>query len=108
MTDVFKRFSPIRSFREIFVSTAVPLPGHLASAECDYADVQYTLVDCPGHASLMKTIIGGAAIVDLFMLVVDVTKGESLIFFQDFFLSRFLKFKISFIQDFFHSRFLSF
>merc|ERR1712142_331587 len=37
--------------------------------------VQYTLVDCPGHASLMKTIIGGAAIVDLFMLVVDVTKG---------------------------------
>merc|ERR1712142_519817 len=37
--------------------------------------VQYTLVDRPGHASLMKTIIGGAAIVDLFMLVVDVTKG---------------------------------
>jgi len=58
-----------------FSSFAVPLPAHLASAECDYSDVQYTLVDCPGHASLMKTIIGGAAIVDLFMLVVDVTKG---------------------------------
>jgi selenocysteine-specific elongation factor len=24
-----------------------------------YDFVQYTLVDCPGHASLIKTIIGG-------------------------------------------------
>ena len=46
------------------------------SPDRDYSSVQYTLVDCPGHASLMKTIIGGAAIVDLFMLVVDVTKGK--------------------------------
>ena len=52
----------------------VPLPEHLTSSG-DYASVQYTLVDCPGHASLMKTIIGGAAIVDLFMLVIDVSKG---------------------------------
>lgn len=38
-------------------------------------DVQYTLVDCPGHASLIKTIIGGAQIIDLMMLVIDLTKG---------------------------------
>jgi len=37
--------------------------------------VQYTLVDCPGHASLIKTIIGGAQIIDRMLLVVDVTKG---------------------------------
>lgn len=37
--------------------------------------IQYTLVDCPGHASLIRTIIGGAQIIDLMILVVDVTKG---------------------------------
>jgi selenocysteine-specific elongation factor len=37
--------------------------------------VQFTLVDCPGHASLIRTIIGGAQIIDLMLLVVDVTKG---------------------------------
>ncbi|XP_013774468.1 selenocysteine-specific elongation factor-like [Limulus polyphemus] len=37
--------------------------------------LQFTLVDCPGHASLIKTIIGGAQIIDMMMLVVDVTKG---------------------------------
>ncbi|KYO24844.1 selenocysteine-specific elongation factor isoform B [Alligator mississippiensis] len=35
----------------------------------------FTLVDCPGHASLIRTIIGGAQIIDLMMLVIDVTKG---------------------------------
>ena len=33
--------------------------------------IQFTLVDCPGHASLMKTVIGGASIIDLMILVVD-------------------------------------
>ncbi|XP_046345447.1 selenocysteine-specific elongation factor-like isoform X1 [Haliotis rufescens] len=37
--------------------------------------VQYTLVDCPGHASLIRTIIGGAQIIDMMLLVVDVVKG---------------------------------
>ena len=32
-------------------------------------------MDCPGHASLIRTIIGGAQIIDLMMLVIDVTKG---------------------------------
>eukprot|EP01135_Chromosphaera_perkinsii_P005157 Nk52_evm5s319 gene=Nk52_evmTU5s319 len=38
-------------------------------------DVHVTLVDCPGHASLIRTIIGGAQIIDLMLLVVDATKG---------------------------------
>uniref|UniRef100_A0A8D0FYX4 Eukaryotic elongation factor, selenocysteine-tRNA specific n=1 Tax=Strix occidentalis caurina TaxID=311401 RepID=A0A8D0FYX4_STROC len=38
-------------------------------------ELQFTLVDCPGHASLIRTIIGGAQIIDLMMLVIDVTKG---------------------------------
>lgn len=37
--------------------------------------LQVTLVDCPGHASLIRTVIGGAQIVDMMLLVVDVTKG---------------------------------
>ncbi len=34
-----------------------------------------TLVDCPGHASLIRTIIGGAQIIDMVLLVIDATKG---------------------------------
>ena len=41
----------------------------------DVHDVQFTLVDCPGHASLIKTIIGGSQIMDTMLLVVDVNKG---------------------------------
>lgn len=37
--------------------------------------LQFTLVDCPGHASLLKTVIGGAQIIDKLLLVVDATKG---------------------------------
>lgn len=37
--------------------------------------LQFTLVDCPGHASLIKTIIGGSQIIDMIILVVDITKG---------------------------------
>lgn len=37
--------------------------------------VQVTLVDCPGHASLIRTIIGGAQIIDMMLMVVDITKG---------------------------------
>ena len=36
--------------------------------------MQITLVDCPGHASLIRTIIGGAQIIDLMILVIDVNK----------------------------------
>lgn len=37
--------------------------------------LQMTMVDCPGHAQLIRTIIGGAQIIDLMILVVDIVKG---------------------------------
>ena len=37
--------------------------------------LQFTLVDCPGHASLIRTVIGGAQIVDMALLVIDAVKG---------------------------------
>ncbi|XP_004738691.2 selenocysteine-specific elongation factor isoform X1 [Mustela putorius furo] len=70
-----------------FSCFSVPLPARLraalpASAAASGAEpepgepqLQVTLVDCPGHASLIRTIIGGAQIIDLMMLVIDVTKG---------------------------------
>lgn len=36
---------------------------------------QVTLVDCPGHASLIKTIICGSQIIDAALLIVDTQKG---------------------------------
>ncbi|KAM5148547.1 selenocysteine-specific elongation factor [Mantella aurantiaca] len=56
-----------------FSSFTVPTPEHLAHT--GHSRLQFTLVDCPGHASLIRTIIGGAQIIDLMMLVIDVTKG---------------------------------
>jgi selenocysteine-specific elongation factor len=44
-------------------------PEHKQLQQSDF--IQFTLVDCPGHASLMKSIIGGASIIDMMMLVVD-------------------------------------
>ena len=37
--------------------------------------LQFTLVDCPGHASFMKSVIAGASIIDLMILVIDINKG---------------------------------
>merc|ERR1719324_2229170 len=54
-----------------FSSFRAPLPEHL---EGD-GDLQFTLVDCPGHASLIRTVMGGAQIIDAALLVVDATKG---------------------------------
>lgn len=56
-----------------FSSFAMPLPDHLQ--HLPYDDLQVTLVDCPGHASLIRTIIGGAQIINTMLLVVDVTRG---------------------------------
>ncbi|XP_078104547.1 selenocysteine-specific elongation factor isoform X2 [Sander vitreus] len=60
-----------------FSSFTVDLPDHLGDigGQQQYDSLQFTLVDCPGHASLIRTIIGGAQIIDLMMLVVDVVKG---------------------------------
>ncbi|XP_043934469.1 selenocysteine-specific elongation factor [Protopterus annectens] len=58
-----------------FSSFSVDLPEHVKALQGDFDKLQFTLVDCPGHASLIRTIIGGAQIIDLMMLVIDVTKG---------------------------------
>lgn len=60
-----------------FSSFTVELPEQLrdSGSQQQYDSLQFTLVDCPGHASLIRTIIGGAQIIDLMMLVVDVVKG---------------------------------
>ena len=48
-----------------FSSFSIPIPAHLSGADSGssgsshYESVQFTLVDCPGHASLIRTIIGG-------------------------------------------------
>ncbi len=57
-----------------FSSFATPMPPHLAARNVAER-LQFTLVDCPGHASLIRTIIGGAQIIDMMILVVDITKG---------------------------------
>ncbi|XP_029640997.1 selenocysteine-specific elongation factor-like isoform X1 [Octopus sinensis] len=58
-----------------FSSAVVDIPAHLAELTSKYERLQFTFVDCPGHASLIRTIIGGAQIIDLMILVVDITKG---------------------------------
>ncbi len=55
----------------------MPLPAHVAQQPFD--EVQFTLVDCPGHASLIRTIIGGAQIIDMMLLVIDITKGDCML-----------------------------
>ena len=37
--------------------------------------MQFTLVDCPGHASLIRTVMAGACIIDCVLLVIDAKKG---------------------------------
>ena len=44
-----------------FSSFAVDIPEHLKHEGLE--KLQYTLVDCPGHASLIRTIIGGKTFV---------------------------------------------
>nr|QDF46768.1 elongation factor EFSec [Schistosoma japonicum] len=41
----------------------------------NFENVQFTLVDCPGHGSLIRTVLCGSQIIDVVILVVDVTKG---------------------------------
>ena len=51
------------------------LPDHLRSSFPTKTTLQITLVDCPGHATLIRTIIGGAQIIDIALLVIDAVKG---------------------------------
>lgn len=43
--------------------------------QIDNEQVQVTLVDCPGHASLFRTVLGAAHIIDIILIVVDGSKG---------------------------------
>ena len=58
-----------------FSSFTVPSRRVFPNIDTGYDTVQFTLVDCPGHASLVRTIVGGAHIIDMMILVVDVMKG---------------------------------
>jgi selenocysteine-specific elongation factor len=46
-----------------FSSFTMDMPEHLTTTH--FKQLQITLVDCPGHASLIRTIIGGKHIVIL-------------------------------------------
>ena len=50
-------------------------PPHIAAQSPHYQLVQYTLVDCPGHSSLLRSIIGGSSIIDCMLLVIDAQRG---------------------------------
>eukprot|EP00767_Chilomastix_cuspidata_P002378 gnl/Chilomastix_cuspidata/2504.p1 GENE.gnl/Chilomastix_cuspidata/2504~~gnl/Chilomastix_cuspidata/2504.p1 ORF type:complete len:506 (-),score=157.80 gnl/Chilomastix_cuspidata/2504:77-1594(-) len=53
------------------------IPAH-ESVRDQFEQARITLVDCPGHASLIRTVIGGVSIIDGIVLVVDITKGFQL------------------------------
>lgn len=57
-----------------FSAVLVDIPTRL-SLETTKTKLQFTFVDCPGHASLIRTVIGGSQIIHMMLLVVDVTKG---------------------------------
>eukprot|EP00892_Ulva_mutabilis_P008861 jgi/Ulvmu1/6347/UM029_0055.1 len=57
-----------------FSAFTVPCPAPLQE-QFAAETLQFTLVDCPGHASLLKTVLVGAQIIDMMLLVVDATKG---------------------------------
>ena len=58
-----------------FSAFMTDLPEQMKEAKGEYDSLQVTLVDCPGHASLIRTVIGGAQIIDMMILVVDCIKG---------------------------------
>ena len=64
-------------FSALYIHTPKILKEKLASnkkiIESEY--IQLTLVDCPGHASLIRTVISGASIIDTVILVIDSVKG---------------------------------
>lgn len=47
-----------------FSSLLLDMPQHLKNS-CSEEKLQLTLVDCPGHASLIRTIIGGKGLASL-------------------------------------------
>ena len=64
-------------FSALYVKTPKILkelfPNNKKIIQSEY--IQITLVDCPGHASLIRTVISGASIIDTVILVIDSMKG---------------------------------
>jgi selenocysteine-specific elongation factor len=58
-----------------FSAFTVDIPTSLAHLRAKFGALQFTLVDCPGHASLIRTVIGGSQIIDSVLLVIDIVKG---------------------------------
>ena len=56
-----------------FSAWKAPAPPTLLAK--GYHTIQYTVVDCPGHADFIRTIIGGGNIIDLMLLVIDAKEG---------------------------------
>jgi len=60
-----------------FSSFTTDVPAHLSDS--GYDKLQFTFVDCPGHASLIRTIMGGAGEFPCLFL-----EGKGLILFWPF------------------------
>ncbi len=64
-------------FSALYLKTPISLkkyyPNNNKLNNSDF--IQITIVDCPGHASLIKTIIAGSSIIDTMILVIDAIKG---------------------------------
>ena len=64
-------------FSALYLKTPISLkkyyPNNNKLNNSDF--IQITIVDCPGHASLIKTVIAGSSIIDTMILVIDAIKG---------------------------------
>ena len=64
-------------FSALYLKTPISLkkyfPNNIKLNKSDF--IQITIVDCPGHASLIKTVIAGSSIIDTMILVIDAIKG---------------------------------
>ncbi|KAH0572147.1 Selenocysteine-specific elongation factor [Spironucleus salmonicida] len=47
-------------------------------SQFDMEDFHITVVDCPGHASFLKTVLAGASIIQALLLLVDLSKGPQI------------------------------
>ena len=64
-------------FSALYLKTPISLKKYfLNNIKLNKSDfIQITIVDCPGHASLIKTVIAGSSIIDTMILVIDAIKG---------------------------------
>lgn len=73
--SVLRLGKTIKNIRRYLVLVSYLSPISVDHYFRDLDSVQVTLVDCPGHASLIRTVIGGSQIIDLVFLVIDAQKG---------------------------------